>query len=310
MRAKHIDEVLLGVAIGDAFGAGYEMTPRLVIKNRFRWDGYVAHPTHGLARGTYTDDTQMTVANAELLISGQPITLLSLAESFVHCFKRDQRDGYARGFQRFLESIDSGEEFIQKIKPHSTRNGAAMRAIPFGILHDLGSVIVDATKNAQTTHNTPKGIASSVCVASAAHYFFYNIGEPKEVFSYCIDVCSVIDRESAEHFKRVAQMKGVDFSLLCGFEKQFFGIPVDGMRTAGAVLYLISRYYDDPSEALRQAVLLGGDTDSVASIALGIVTSRTGLASLPKFLIEGLENGPYGRDYLVDLGQKFAELAS
>ena len=37
------------------------------------------------------------------------------------------------------------------------------------------------------------------------------------------------------------------------------------MRTAGAVVHLVHRFWEDPVEALENAILLGGDTDTVAS---------------------------------------------
>jgi ADP-ribosylglycohydrolase len=74
------------------------------------------------------------------------------------------------------------------------------------------------------------------------------------------------------------------------------------MRTAGAVLYIISKFNKDPLKTLKEAILLGGDTDTVASICLGIVAMKTGIRKLPPFLFRDLENNGYGRDYLIEIG--------
>ena len=60
-------------------------------------------------------------------------------------------------------------------------------------------------------------------------------------------------------------------------------------------------------EILKEAVLLGGDTDSTASIALGINAIKYGLEDLPEFLMQDLTNHKYGREYLIELGNNLEE---
>lgn len=298
--------MLLGIAIGDAFGAGYEMQSRNDIRKNFDFSKYRVRPKWRVWRpgtGRYTDDTQMSLAIAELLLSEELFTVHTLADFFVESFRRDPRPGYSKGFQKILEQVRSGRELIAALNPNSTRNGAAMRAVPIGTVRDIDMVIQHAVTNAKVTHDTPSGIASSVCVAAAAHYFLWDIGDPSGVFDYCIRACQKFDPISTRHFEAISRMQEEDPLLLFGKEKINFGVPVDAMRTAGAVLYLISRFSDDPTTTLQKAVLLGGDTDSVAAVALGIVASRAGLEMLPDFLLSGLENGPYGRDYIASLGE-------
>jgi hypothetical protein len=53
----------------------------------------------------------------------------------------------------------------------------------------------------------------------------------------------------------------------------------------------------------KKTIEWGGDTDSVLSIAWGIASTRMH-EELPAFFEGGLENGPYGRTFLRDLGTK------
>ena len=63
--------MFLEMAIGDAYGAGFEYAPADFVKQNNTLTAYVKHPKHSLAPGSYTDDTQMSIANAE----GNPLRL-------------------------------------------------------------------------------------------------------------------------------------------------------------------------------------------------------------------------------------------
>ena len=111
--------MLLELAIADAYSAGFEYSdPKFVVAHN-NLSGYVPRPRHSIKPGYYTDDTQMSIAIAEVLISQQPWTQEVLANSFITAFKRDPREGYASGFYQFLSKIETGIEFLAKIKPHS-----------------------------------------------------------------------------------------------------------------------------------------------------------------------------------------------
>ena len=318
MKLTKIQNMLMGIAIGDAFGAGYEFLEggRETVKTKFDFTKYDLHPKDGsestkltekgfLPAGHYTDDTQMSIAISELLLSDKEFNHLNLADSFVHCFKRDPKRAYAQRFREFLEDINSGQEFIEKIKPFSTRNGAAMRAVPLGIVKDLDKVIEYAKISAELTHNTPQGIASSVCVAMTSHFFFHNPSY-SSVFDYIEIPCREIDEESANHFRKIESMVEEDPYLLFGDKWASRGVPCNGMRTAAAALYIINNFSENPKEALRQAVLLGGDTDSTSAISLGVIAINNGIKNLPGFLFNDLTNHNYGRGYILNLGKNLS----
>ena len=63
------------------------------------------------------------------------------------------------------------------------------------------------------------------------------------------------------------------------------------------------------SELLQRCIAFTGDVDTVATIALAAGACSADLAQdLPAVLVENLENGPYGRDYLVGLDQQLMAL--
>ncbi len=299
--------LLLGLAIGDAFGAGYENFDRKTVKEKFDFTKYDKHPKTGWNHiaGQYTDDTQMSIAIAELLILGKVISEESLADYFVEAYKRDARAGYSKRIQEALEASAGGGDFLRNVNAESNGNGAAMRATPLGALESIEEVINAALINAKVTHDTDNGRMSSACMAAASHYLLNNLGPEEKIFNFCIDYCGRIYPKAADYLIGVSEMRHLNPIILFGEESKDFGVPMDGVKTVGAVLYLLSNAAN-AKEILESAVLLGGDVDSVAALATGLKAINHGLDSLPDFLFSELENGPYGRDYILGLGARFA----
>ena len=300
-----VQKMLLGIAIGDAFGAGYEFVRQYKRDQQQEVDitKYRAHPSpkYQHKEGMYTDDTQMSIAVAELLLSGKEFNLENLADFFLGCYKRDPIVGYAKGFQGFLDSVSTKEQFLQRIISTLIRNGAAMRAVPLGIIDDPTRVIEYAITNASITHNTPNGIASSVIVSLLSHYNIYErrILAAEELVPHVQGIDSI----TTSYLERVAKMDAFNPELLFGQEDKDKGVPCDGMRTAGAVFYLLS-HFTEPKDILREGTKLGGDVDSVLSISLGINLMHQEVSDLPQPLYDGLTNHAFGRDYLLQLGEQ------
>lgn len=111
-------KLLVYVGIADAYASGAEYikpSERVVALERcLKFQEYVPHPIHPLAPGAYTDDTEMSIANAHVLLAyGAPYTRLQFADAYVAEFARGgKRSGYASRFQRFLEEVKSGEELL------------------------------------------------------------------------------------------------------------------------------------------------------------------------------------------------------
>src|SRR3989344_4453617 len=151
--------MLLELAIGDAYGAGFEYADPSFVREHSAKMVYIQNPVYDALRpGRYTDDTQMSIAIAELLIERKEWTPINIANKFVEVFKRDERKGYGRLFQEFLEEIRDGNEFLERIKPESDKSGSAMRASPMGYLPTIKEVIEYATIQAKITHDTESGI--------------------------------------------------------------------------------------------------------------------------------------------------------
>jgi hypothetical protein len=63
-----VTSVLIELAVGDAYGAGFEYVDQSAVRTGNDLSRYVAHPRHQIAPGSYTDDTQMSLAVAEAIV--------------------------------------------------------------------------------------------------------------------------------------------------------------------------------------------------------------------------------------------------
>ena len=267
--------MLLELAIGDAYGAGFEYVDTEMIRRKNTLAGYVRHPRHSVQPGCYTDDTQMSLAIAETIVSGKPWEPAMLAGKFVEVFQRDPRKGYADGFYRFLEHVRDGEQFLREIHPDSEKSGAAMRAAPLGIYPTIPLVIERCTIQAALTHNTPKGINAAVAAALMTHYFLYDLGPRSELGIFL-----------EEH------APGRWTSPWTG------KVGSQGWMSVQAAVSALTRC-DTMRDVLKTCIQFSGDVDTVAAIALAAGSCSVEIVQdLPAHLYDELENGRYGRDYI------------
>jgi ADP-ribosylglycohydrolase len=171
--------MLLELAVGDAYGSGFEYRDAAAVAAHNTLERYVRRPNQRIAPGCYTDDTQMSIAIAEAISSGEAWTRDLVARAFVRAFKRDPREGYAAGFYQFLHHVQDASQLLEEIDPRSDKSGAAMRAGPIGVFASIATVKKYATLQARVTHDTTDGINAAVAAALMTHYFLYQLG-PKE----------------------------------------------------------------------------------------------------------------------------------
>jgi ADP-ribosylglycohydrolase len=278
--------MLVELAVGDAYGAGFEYVSPALVRAHNDLTGYRTHPRHAIAAGSYTDDTQMSLAIAEALVDGVDWTPLNLATKFVEVFKRDPREGYASRFHGFLEHVGSGEQFLAEIRAGSDKSGAAMRACPVGVLPDLAEVLERTRIQAAITHDTPDGIAAACAAALMPHYFHYRLGPRAD-----------LGRFLAEH------VPGDWATPWAG------KVGAQGWMSVRAAVTALQDG-ESLADVLRRCIAWTGDVDTVATIALAAGSCAADLASdLPEALIDGLESGPYGRHYLAALDDRLMSLS-
>lgn len=276
--------ILFG-AIGDTYGGGFEFAEREIIEQENDVTHYRIHPRYTSVYKKYTDDTQMTLAIAELLIEGKPWTREHIADKFVEVFKRDKREGYASRFYQFLCDIGSGQEFLEKIIPTSERNGSVMRTYPLGILKNETEIMEKNQLQSAITHDTSIAKIASEAMALTSHFFIYNKGSQSKLVEYLSDI---------QQKKWSTNWTGE--------------VSMNAIETVEAVLTILTKE-QSLKNMLQKSVALGGDVDTVASLALAVGSQiPTVKNDLPNWLFEELENGKYGRAYLFQINEKLLKL--
>lgn len=280
--------MLLDIAIADAYGAGFEFAkPDVLARRPNDFTRYFRHNLDDNLPGMYTDDTQMGLGLARWLLSTSPdklgqATAREIAWFFVDTFQRDPRQTYSRRMFKFLQAHPTVDAFLTAIDASSTRSGAAMRSAVLGVLPTHDDVVRIAPLQAAITHNTPEGIATSVAVASAAWHVRHG---------YDIAAALGLAEKAAQAWHNTAYVTMPE-------------TPVDyhGVPCVQAAFYALQHHFDQPIDMLKATVSYGGDTDTIAAIAMGIRSMAPGPAiAWPCWCYDTLENGDWGLDYLREM---------
>lgn len=281
---------LLAVALGDAYGAGHEYVPEHRHLNDLTH--FPRHPRLPIGGGRYTDDTQMSIAIAEVFVAGMPWTKIGLADRFFEVFKRDPRPGYSAAFYAILQNAVTLEEFIAAIVPTSEKNGAAMRAPIIGLMSDIEDVASYAAEQATVTHNTPVARGAAIAAALLTHYFHHARG-PK------CDVGLWLDSLVPSYARDI----GFSFHYSWGalWTGEVSSLATDAVHAAVTAV----RRWNTLGDVLKACVDFGGDVDTVGAIAMPAASRSTEIRDdIPDALIEQLEDGPFGRRYLRALDEQ------
>lgn len=190
-------------------------------------------------RSRFTDDTVLTIAIADCIINGK-----DYATTLQQYARKYPKKKYGARFMQWM--------FEENPTPYNSYgNGSAMRVSPIGFYYnDLETVLLESEKSAIVTHNHPEGIKGAKAVASAV--FLAKTGKTKlEIKNFII-----------EHFgydlnKKLDDIRpDYDFDVTC-----------QGSVPESIIAFLESENFED---AIRNAISLGGDSDTMACIAGGI----------------------------------------
>jgi ADP-ribosyl-[dinitrogen reductase] hydrolase len=228
---------MLGAIIGDIVGSVYEF-------DNHRAKGFL--PLFH-RRAFFTDDTVCTIAVAEALLRDQhpALALKSWGRRYW------DNGGWGGRFAEWLRSDELG--------PYgSYGNGAAMRVSPAGLLgRSLDDAILLAEGVTVVTHNHSEGMKGAAATAAAIYLARAGLAASAirqliaTRFSY--DLSATVDEIRPTYQFNETCQKTVPQALICA-------------STAGS--------YED---ALRNAISIGGDSDTIAAIAGGVAEALFGI---------------------------------
>ena len=202
---------------------------------------------------TFTDDTVLTVAVADAILNHS-----DYGEKLKEYFKLYPGRGYGAGFRRWAAHRDSRPYY-------SMGNGSAMRVSPVGFaFNTLDEVLEEAQKSARVTHNHPEGIKGAQATASSI--FLARGGAGKEEIKTYVE--SHFNYDLNEPLDQIPNYYKHDETC-------------PGSVPQAIRAFLESNDYED---AIRKAISIGGDSDTIACITGGIAEAY--YKKIPNAIVE------------------------
>lgn len=296
-KSGHLDRaagVMVGLACGDALGAAYEFGGPYPADMVVKMNGGGAF---GWEPGEWTDDTSMAIPLLELIASGERprgYNLRSAVKGWID-WMQDAKDvgnqtstvlGEARlasggdFYELDTAAMVAAREFQVQF-PDAAGNGSLMRTAPYGLAgQDLEYVAITAAGQSELTH--PHADAVTACaIWSAAIKHAVDTGE--------LDIrvglrAGVSETNEPDRFvlweTRIKEAEK--------FAPEHFtqnGWVVQALQGAwSSIVHSGDRADNDPRHvrsALEMAVRGGGDTDTVAAIAGGLIGAAYGVSAIP-----------------------------
>ncbi len=292
--------VMAALAVGDALGYLVERRwpgPRgewfRGLEEYLEWAGY------GGGEIPYSDDTEMAVFLAETLIETcgfDPDLFMSKAAERAMLWERY----YGGGTAAVIEAVRGGTHWsVAAREAYGGRgnmgNGAAMRAAPIPLFYGVREEVeYFAEAQAVVTHTHPVAIEGARLIALAIHYSLEGLG-PGEVLEALIN--------DTQHPHYLGKLRAIKHLLNASPARVANTLGNGGAadESVPAAIYAHVRGSGEPLQTLLTALSLGGDTDTIAAMALPITAAHTGnLGNIPSEIVAKVE----AIDNIAALGKK------
>lgn len=227
---------MIGAIIGDIVGSRFEFNNNRSTEFEF------FHPDC-----EYTDDTVMTVAVADAIMSCRPF-----GEVMHEYGRKDPKRGYGGRFFNWLLSKNP--------QPYNSfGNGSAMRVSPCAFLAkgNREQALTWATASAVCTHNHPEGVKGAMAITD------------------CI-LLAQAHRPKSEIKELAEELYDYDMNFTIDEIRPRFGFNETCQKTVPQAIECFLESHDFES-AIRIAISLGGDSDTIANITGGIAEAYYGV---------------------------------
>lgn len=194
----------------------------------------------------FTDDSVLTIAVADAILNQR-----RYGEAIVEYARRYPKAGYGSFFRRWLAN-DGVEPY------NSLGNGSAMRVSPVGWAFDsVEDVLRESELSAAVTHNHPEGIKGAQSIALAI--YLARTGVEKE------EIRDEIETRFGYNLRRTLEEIRPNYK---------WDSTCPGSVPESIIAFLESTDFES---AVRNAILLGGDADTMAAIAGSIAEAYYGV---------------------------------
>jgi ADP-ribosyl-[dinitrogen reductase] hydrolase len=254
---------IIAFAAADAFGAPWEGAP----PERLRGADLASLPRReDWARGATSDDTAQLILTARVLCSGQRDLRRGFMELLAAEFPRMRGAGptTTAAVRRWQEARALGAV-------DGDTNGAAMRALPIG----WGTPGADAEERrarvlsiSRATHGAAGALVAAGTVAAMGSWALHGVQAEVICERAVAEAAALANALDAE-----TDLAALKAAARGAWTPPAAGVSLDAIETVAAVLHVLRRA-EGLADAIETAVRLGGDTDTVAAIAAGVVGAQ------------------------------------
>lgn len=285
--SKKLSNAILGLAVADAVGVPYEFLPREDIA-RNPATNMTEYGTHHQLKGTWSDDTSMTLALIDALTkSGEEIDYKLIADNFVDWMQNAVFTAYNevfdiggtcfRAIRRHIENPDLPAWECGEKSEHACGNGGLMRILPlaFRLVCKYGENFINVPQAREEICRVTAITHANACCALANLIYVTFAGQlisgqnKKTSWDYAMEkIGSVI---AADPWLKTAKHS---FSRL--LSDGFLQTPREELSSSGYVVHTLESAVwcfmntQDYRSCVLAAVNLGEDTDTTAAVAGGL----------------------------------------
>ena len=262
--------MIFGGIIGDALGVPVEFKER----DTFNVTELIGHGTYDQPKGTWSDDTSLTMCLVENIIEDGDER--SLLDKFVRYVEEGYWTPYGEVFDIGIATREAIERYKSGVPPHEcggsdeydNGNGALMRMSPLVPLlyenFEVASKVEAIERICSVTHRHPRSTLACIFYIQFL-IMIINNNNKEQSYEGAVNVClNSLDKDKYEseypYFKRILQSNIYNYSR--------DQIHSDGyvVHSLEAALWCFFKH-DNYKDIVLEAVNLGGDTDTTASIA-------------------------------------------
>ena len=303
---KKLRGYFFGMACGDALGCPVEHLTLEQIKEKYGEKGILELPPDS----PWTDDTQLMLVLARGLLRGAELELPELmgliAEELV--FWLDEPDLGAGATSRGAAlNLRDGVHW-RKSGVRSKTCGSLMRIGILGFIYrdDPDKLVKAAMLSGRITHSHPVSDAASIAGAYAVKLALDGL-EPGEMFEPLLKITEGISQEftdALESSYKMAYSKKGDEEALKTLGQGWYAD-----ETFALAYFCTLRYPDDYRKAVQTAVNITGDSDSVGSVAGGILGAKLGIEAVPVSWTEALKDKEKLEEMVLPLLEKYFQVS-
>lgn len=309
-----VEGALASVVVGDALGfPGHDLTQEQ-IKSRFNGylvdfhDAFPDNPYHeGVTAASITDDSTMTILFAEAMVDGEnPKDARYFGRVLAEWAKRTDiwqiSPMYGPTTKASLKRLIAGEDAIEvgtsgTKMVHGSSNGSAMKISPIGLVFpgDIDNAIRLAVHAALPTHGTQSGIAGACVIAAGVAEALSENATVFSVAAACLEGAREGERIGRE-VSRVVPAPDMVVRTEMAIEEAIkardifeagrlitasVGNGLPAYEAVPAAVGLFVAAGGDPKATVIGGANIGGDSDTIASMAGAMSGALSGLHKVP-----------------------------